>query len=221
MVPNGSLKKTKIIPKVAIVPDGLTHNHIILKQKGPLHLILESKGTSSHASIPWKGKNPIDTLLLSKKRIENSFSQATNNSEWKPTFTVTNIKALSSINQVPDKAQMTLDVRLTKASQLKLLKAIIQKSGLTIKNQFGDGQIFRQTKTLPVMKWQETVKCITGKTPKFTSSSGGSDARHLPKATNAIITQVRGGNAHAKNEWVDTNSLLIFSDILRKFLETV
>jgi len=196
----------KIVPKIAIIPDGISLHDIVVKQKGPMHLIIEVEGNSSHGSRPWEGDNPI-TKAFSLITEINQIKSATSNNNWLPTFTPTNFESSSSINQIPKLARFTLDLRITHRKHLSEIRKIIKKHHAKVVTTFGDGNIFNQQITPEIEGWTRIVERITHKPVRQTIMTGASDARHLPKNTQSIITRGIGGNVHGDNEWVNINSL--------------
>lgn len=196
----------KIVPKVAIVPDGTSIHEVVVRQKGPMHLIIEIIGKPSHGSRPWEGDNPI-TKAINLIRELNKVKTATSNKDWLPTFTITNFESLSSINQVPKLARLTLDLRTTTNQQLARIRKILTKHDAQIITTFGDGTIFNQKVSKSIEDWGSIVKSITGKSINTVLMTGASDARHLPTNSEVVITRGVGGNAHGDNEWISIRSL--------------
>lgn len=214
-------RHTKLKPKIALVPDGLEENTVILKQKGPTHLTLSTPGKSCHASRPWRGSNPVLKFSRILERINSLEKQATNNRQWRPTFTPTQITNQTSINQVSDQVTFTLDIRTTNQQQISQIKRIIKEEGGQIKKQFGDGKIFIQPKNHIIRHWMDLTRSVSQSPTKTSFSSSGSDARHIPTKTTTIITQAKGGNAHGQDEWVSITSLQHLFTITSKFIQTV
>ena len=205
-------EKKGIVPRIAIVPDGIEANQTIVKQKGPWHFVITAKGISTHGSHPWEGKNPIQTLVRIINRIDCSEKQALKTSDWLPTFTVTNIEAKSSINQLPTSAQMTVDIRTTNQQQISRIKHIIKEENAVITKLYGDGRIFIQKETEVIKQWQK----LTGF--RAAISPGASDARHIPSSTDVIVTQTLGADAHGLHEWVDIESLAKLAAVTKLFI---
>lgn len=212
--------KQTITPKVAVVPDGTDIHNIVVKQKGPLHLVIESKGLSAHASRPWVGQNPVDNLLLLANKLQ-SLKQADSNSQWLPTYTITNLEAQTSINQIANHATLTLDLRLTDPSQLAQVHKLIDSSHCKVINQFGDGQIFHQEISPIHQTWINSASGLLNNPIQATMLTGSSDARHLPASTQTIITSSIGANAHGSNEWVKISSLQTLSLLTKKFIKSI
>lgn len=209
--------QTKLKPKVAIVPDGQDNKTIILKQKGPMHLQVEMVGKSAHGSRPWQGRNPVETFRGLMDRIEAMEVQATNKAQWRPTFTPTKVKAEASVNQLASKLEFVLDVRVTHPDQVTRLKRIISQEGGRVIKAFGDGKVFLQEKNGAIRKWIEINREVTGKSLRAAFSAAASDARHLPKETSAIVTQVEGGGAHGDSEWVSIASMKEMAEVISRF----
>lgn len=211
-------KHSKIVPRIAIVPDGSNIQELVIRQKGPIHLVVQTVGKQAHGSRPWEGDNPINKFVKIISELK-SIKEATSNSDWLPTFTPTNCVASSSINQISQFMEFTLDLRITNKSQLRLVKNIIHKHGGKIVKTFGDGIIFEQPKSKILLEWESIVERITHKSVKSISLTGASDARHLPKSTQVIVTRGIGGNAHGDNEWVDIQSLNQLAAVSKLFIK--
>ena len=208
----------KLVPKIVLIPDGTQQNQLDLKQKGPAHLVIQVDGKSAHASKPWLGNNPIDTLFSIKSQIESKWKLASADTEWKPTITATNLSVNSSINQISQTGEMTLDLRLTKANQMAEIKQIIVNHRAKVIKQFGDGKVFTQHQNPIIKNW---INTSNNSNLKLGFSPGGSDARHVPKNATTIVTQTRGGGAHSNNEWVSISSLKQFSNDVEEFITSL
>ena len=207
--------KTQIQPKIVIVPDGDDQN-ITSLQKGPMHIVFQVNGQSAHASRPWEGVNPIDTVIT----LKNIFASKFNNNKINTTCTLTNLKAESSINQISESATATFDIRATKVQDVDLIKKTIEKHA-TIIEIHGDGKILSQKEDKWIQIWQSIAKNTLRKPISLTQSCAASDARHAPSGATVIITQAFGGNAHSENEWVDITSLESLSLIANQFIKKV
>lgn len=97
----------------------------------------------------------------------------------------------------------------------------MQKHNAKIINTFGDGIIFDQKVNKSVESWASIVERITHKPVFQTTLTGASDARHLPKSTQVIVTRGVGGNAHGDNEWVDIQSLNQLAAITKLFIKNI
>ncbi len=134
----------RINPKIAILPDGLANFNLIVAQKGPIHLFLKAKGKSTHAAFPWRGENAVDRVLDCANKIKKELNLGKSEKEWLPTASLTQISAKSAINQIPDSAEICLDLRITEKEkdQLGKIKNICQKHNCLVKEIKGDGRVF-------------------------------------------------------------------------------
>lgn len=82
---------------------------IIIKQKGIINLELTARGVSAHAATPENGENAIEKLLAAYPEIKAVFEQR--DEDWGTTVNYGKISGGDALNQLPDKATLTLDVR--------------------------------------------------------------------------------------------------------------
>lgn len=115
-----------------LVMDGHGSPEIGIAQKGILAVRLTATGKSCHSATPWEGVNAIDRLIEGYLAIKKMFRPAKKGDEWRETISANIISGGSpAFNRVPDRAELTLDIRHTeKAAPAALLRAIKKASGL-------------------------------------------------------------------------------------------
>jgi len=217
-----ALIKHRIInPRIAIIPDGLAGFNIIKAQKGPIHIFIQSKGKSAHASRPWEGLNSADSLIKCASKIKNKFNLAKKKNDWLSSASLTQIKVESAINQIPSKGEICLDLRITEKEKdwFQKIKNICRRSNCVIQRLNGDGKVFnllRDKKKIHL--WKNISKEVTKKNCREVITCGASDARHLSAETLSLITSVDGGGGHSEKEWIESDSIDKLQTIIEKFI---
>lgn len=207
-------------PKIVIIPDGGKNNHIVENTKGVLHLLISATGKSAHASNLWAGDNAIIKISNAIQNIQKYYPQP-KKPIWKTTVNIGQIKGGSQTNQVPDYAQIILDIRYIPKDNPETIK---QK----IKNICPECQVkqlilakpFHIDKNNPyIKKW---AKLISPKTPLskiMVNEHGASDARYFDSSkTTVILSAPIFGDIHSPNEWIDIKSLVSYTKIIINYV---
>jgi len=190
--------------------------------KGVLWLKIITHGTRAHGAFLWNGINAITKLTDEINSVKKLFP-VPKHEAWKTTCNISVITGGNTINQVPDLASVTLDIRHISAD---LSKDLISK----IKDHFvypdteleiiEDEPVNHADRNHPlVKKLAASVKSVTGKKAGFVKFHGASDARHYSEAgTTALDIGPLGEGLHSDYEWVSISSLENFYQILVTFL---
>ena len=112
-------------PDAALVLDA-DEFHIVVAQKGLMHLKIKIKGKKAHGAYPWLGKNAIDTALALIKNLKDYRFKCTRNEYLKyPTINIGTIQGGDKVNVVADWCEFEADLRfLPGESSRKVLKDI-------------------------------------------------------------------------------------------------
>jgi len=208
LIKNTFLKKIKL----AIVPDSISKEKIVLIQKAPFHIRIICKGISSHGSRPWEGINALEKISRCSLKIVNDLNGNSNN---KTSATLTQLHSGNTINVIPDSAFSTIDIRI---KNKKEVQNIIKKINMFTKKENCKWERIDKPLFVDVSK---NIK-LFNKWPgihTFVTESGTSDARFLSSMNIPIlITSAVGEGAHTKNEWVSEKSLEKLQNNLIKFL---
>ncbi|HWS49099.1 MAG TPA: M20/M25/M40 family metallo-hydrolase [Candidatus Methanoperedens sp.] len=206
--------------KIAIIPDSSSED-LVLIQKAPFHIKVIAKGKSAHGSKPWEGINAAENLLRCCKKIINNFKSS---SHEESTATLSQFHSGEATNMLPDKAEAVIDIRIKQESEVKTIIKILDNST----KKFGcewkkiDKPLFFEVEknNFFIKKWQQAYKAVHKKQVKFIVENGASDARFLWKELRipVIVTSIKGGGAHSKNEWADINSLNKLTETIVKFI---
>ncbi len=214
--------KKKVRCKEGMIPDGGGLNEITVEEKGILHLSVKCEGTSSHAARPWLGDNPLERLMERLTKLKKHFDEKKKESDrWYPTCTVTIIETENqTTNRVPTDATAVLDVRFpppyTVNSLLGEIKEVLES----------DIEVHiiitaEPTHLSPDPLYVDITQKITGQDVRLVKDDGGSDARFLAQhGIPVLMSRPLVGNLHAKNEWIDIKSMVLFYQIYEEFLMT-
>jgi len=213
-------------PKLLIVPDGGDDFNFINKSKGVCQLVITASGKPAHASMPWNGRNALDSLVRLAAQLLKLYSSNNQQPSWKTTMNIGQIKGGTSTNQVCAHAEMRLDFRFSgtvaplqiKREVLQLAKEIdsvisVEYAGTGLPT-FTDG-------SLPVVKDLITsLESVVKRKIKIRGEYGASDARHFTEYQIPILMiKPKGGNIHGDNEWIDLDSCLLFYRGFKKFIQ--
>lgn len=207
---------------VAVIPDSNSGlSDIIVQQKGALHLKVNAKGKTAHASRPAEGINAIENLFDIYKDLRRVIPKA-KEVHFGTTMTLDKINGGDQINQVPDYAEMYLDIRYPKADKFKKnFEEIrkITKSNFDIEFQ-SEPFIIKKTNTW-IKRYARIADRYIDSDITYAKEFGASDAAHFSrKNIPAIITGLQKGNTHSEHEWVRIKDLKNFYDIVREFIIT-
>jgi succinyl-diaminopimelate desuccinylase len=207
--------------KLAIIPDGgNSPDQVIVKNKGLLHLKLSSKGKRAHASRPWEGESAIHKLIEALNHIRLLFPEIKQES-WADTLNIGVISGGQAINQVPDEASATLDIRFTeKTDPEEVLKKIHEAAPNC------EIQILLQSKVSftnpdhPFLElYGKTLKDELGLEAKFQGTPGGNDGRFFTaKGIPMLVARPMSGGLHGPDEWLDVAEFSAYANLLEKYL---
>ena len=207
-------------PDVCVLPDGGEGWNLETLAKGPSHGYISVKGRSAHASRPWEGKNAIFTLMDVLQEVRQLFADQTFNTN---TLTVGTIEGGEAINQVPNFARASIDIRYMRGEDHARIAAqihdICARHGAEYAELFFDPPCVNDLAHPLIQPFVESIEKVVGVQPTGTMSFGGSDARHLAKVgVPAILTHPGGGDQHGPTEWISKQGCLQFCDVLIDYL---
>lgn len=198
-----------------IALDGGNPGHIVTKEKGVIALRLQAQGKAAHAARPWLGKSAFDTLIGDYHRIQQLFTQQTDD-HWHRTMVLANCHAGNgSTNIVPEQATATLNIRYTENDDPeKLVKEI--KACTTSKVILDALDPVFDSGPSPYLDL--LVKHSRGAGVGF--EHGASDAKFF--SINGIPGAIWGANGnmsqHTDNEHIELESLNMIYECLDQFL---
>ncbi len=209
-------------PKVVIIPDGGENNHVAKNAKGVLHLAICAHGISTHASDLWLGDNAITKIAKAIINISKMYP-VPQKPVWKTTINFGKISGGLQTNQVPDYAEVILDIRYVPNDNPEAIKSIIQNisPGCSIK-EIINAQPFKIDVHNPaIKKWTMLIAPELPLAKILINENGTSDARYFHSDKTAVIlsSPIFGG-IHADDEWIDLESLKDFSTTLINYISS-
>jgi succinyl-diaminopimelate desuccinylase len=208
---------------VCILPDGGNDWKIESNCNGCWFVRLTARGETAHGSRPWEGSNAIENILGAVNGIQEFFVQHT---PEMCTLTVSQISGGSAINQVPDHAEVTLDMRFIDHDHFerkrKLIETIAIKRGLQLETVALVYPAETDLKHPHVAKFIEIAGEISGHKIGKTRSFGSSDARYFNAiGVPTILIRPSGGGAHSDKEWIDEAELEKFYQVIKQYVTEV
>lgn len=192
------------------------------RSKGILRVTINATGVSSHSAYPWLGENAVWNLIeaLHKLRQSPFFPDS---ESWISTINLAKIETTNTaLNTVPNSATAQLDIRYIKSERTGLLSAIEKAcAGLATFTIGLDDPAYDFTdQEFDTIKLLESCRDEKYKLKKTVLKHGASDIRHFAGAGMVGVTfGPLGYHTHAKDEWVDIESLEIYANVLVDFIQ--
>ena len=213
--------------KIAFLPDSKSDWQFVIMSKGTWQLSIQSKGKSSHGSTPWLGKNAIEELIDFLNALRKQFPQKHYDikNRYDKTLNIGKISGGENANQVPDFAEVLIDIRFTtKTNKVKLEKMInlIKKKfiGIKIKEIFYHDHCKINPNNAFFKLFSKIAYDKFNIETSFGFTHGSSDAGFfLKKKIPIIVIKPKGGNIHTINEWIDLKDLEKFYIVLEDFVK--
>ena len=187
---------------------------IVNQHKGVYQVRLSASGESCHASKPENGVNAIDKIIEEYQKFKTVFAK----SEIETTLNLGKIEGGESLNQVPEKVFMELDIRFNdtlkprsieeRLEELDVNYEVIAEAPMMYTSQ--DNRYVERLKT-----------CIAEDSSNyFGSQDFASDARFFTeKGIPAVLFGPEGENIHGEQEHVEIKTLKKFYNYLESFVE--
>lgn len=208
--------------KLAIVPDGGTNFNLIKEEKGLYRLKLSIKTQSAHSSQPFNGDNAITKLMDIYNEIITKYPLPKNENEYITSINLSRLIGGNADNQVPDNAEMILDIRHTSSdSKSDILKFISSLNKNLEIEELLKGAVFKTDLTNPeIQHYIKTCENILKRKINIIGCESTSDAIYFSDLNiPTIIMNPNGYFAHCKNEYVNKESLYTLFKIYKEFIE--
>ena len=188
-------------------------------QKGIIKVTLRAKGKGGHSSEPWALKNPIDLLIDGYVKLRSLWPELTAD-HWCNTMAPCIIRGGSVSNQVPDTAEMVLNIRYIREEDSKKIAEMIRSVGL-------DADIFQMCDPVfvdekhPLMHdLKKKMETFFNREIPFYRMHGATDARHFAQLKVPVaILGTLGGGMHSSGEWLELRNAEDYTALLKEFLE--
>lgn len=207
--------------EVCLLPDGGDHWEIEASCNGVWMIRLKAHGAAAHGSRPWEGENAIGKLVEALDEIKGLFGDL---AIGRSTITISQIHGGEAINQVPDYAEATLDMRFIKQEEMQsyrqAVELIVANRGLECVTEAESDCGMIDMGNPHVIDFMMVAERVVGHSIKKNHSLGASDARFFAaKDIPVIITRPRGGGHHGSDEWIDRQEFLKFYELLREYVK--
>jgi succinyl-diaminopimelate desuccinylase len=205
---------------LALIPDGGSLNQITVEEKGILHLKVSCHGKAGHAARPWLADNAVERLLSRLVDVKEYFTSMEEvDTNWHPTCATTLFSTTNqTINRVPSHAEAILDIRFPAPHTVaSVLAGVREALGESVETEVIISA--EATHLAPDPLYLEVTAAITGQSAKMIRDDGGSDARFIAACgIPVIMSRPLVGNLHARDEWIDIESMVTFYRIYEEYL---
>lgn len=205
---------------MALIPDGGSPGEVTVEEKGILHLDVFCSGVDGHAARPWLAENAVEKMIDCLARVRSFFAGLEEpDSRWHPTCSITRIStANQTINRIPAHAKAVLDIRFPSPHTVSSILAGVKEA----LGEAAEAQVIisaEATRLEPDPLYLEVTAQVTGTPARLIRDDGGSDARFVSACgIPVMMSRPLVGNLHAKNEWIDIDSMLAFYEIYQTYL---
>ncbi|MBI3984647.1 MAG: M20/M25/M40 family metallo-hydrolase [Candidatus Levybacteria bacterium] len=194
------------------------------KAKGVIWIKIKSFGKTAHGAYLWNGKNAILEMNKFLVRLTKSFPVPLKES-WETTVNVASVECTNkTFNKVPDDCSILLDVRYIpqdKDTFVERIKSLLPKD-FTMETQVNEPSQDTDEDNEFIKLLKKSTKKITGRQYPVIVKHGAADVRHFNQIGCAGITfGPMGEGLHSDEEWVETEGLSIYFEILKDFLLSV
>ncbi|WP_249870089.1 M20 family metallopeptidase [Oceanobacillus saliphilus] len=200
-----------------------THMGIAIQSKGVLQLDFVVNGKPAHGSRPWEGVNAISKAYqLYEEILELPFAQETSPPMFgNPSINLAKIKGGTVYNKVPDRCEMSLDIRyLPEQLPEDIVKQIqnITEETVTIHSQ--NRPVKTKEDNPYVQKLAASVKRETRlEKVNIFGQHGSNDGQFFTEyGGSAIEFGPAGHDWHGKNEMVYVDSVREYQRVLEDFV---
>ncbi|QZA89216.1 M20/M25/M40 family metallo-hydrolase [Salinarchaeum sp. IM2453] len=171
---------------------------VINRQKGIIQLELTATGISAHAATPENGENAIEKLMETYPEIRDIFAEY-KDEEWGTTVNYGRIEGGTVINQLPDEARLSLDVRFPKLEDKDdILMKLREISTIDVKSRGEGAPVDTDPENPYAQQLIQKAEEVIDQEVKFASKPHASDLRHF--AQQGIPGVVFGPEAYGSHE---------------------
>lgn len=224
---NMIVNKENYRPKCVIIPDSWDVENIVIAEKWLIRLKTEIKWKSCHASRAWLWENAIEKSFLFYKELKNIFEEKDNlvpPKYWWSSVNLTIINSWNSYNMVPDKAEVTFDIRVTQnfwnmPKNISLIEDMLKKYDWTILEVLTWDLLFTNKEDENLTKYLICSEKILWKKPNLSLEHWASDWRFFSWVwIPVILHRPTCANIHAKWEYVEIEAINKIFNIYKEFV---
>ena len=207
--------------KLVAIVDASSYK-IAISQKGIVSLTVTATGQTGHSSQPWLFKNALDELVNAYVKLRDAWPKpdmGSNLLEYN-SMALCQIHGGFAHNQIPDKASMVLNFRVTKGGDVeKTLDFVKETTGLDVSiiETCDPVNCDENSPALQSLK-NEMEAFFQGHEISWHHMFGATDARHFTKlGTPIAVLGLDGTGAHSANEKLPLSSLQETADFFVLF----
>ncbi|MBQ3810833.1 MAG: M20/M25/M40 family metallo-hydrolase [Kiritimatiellae bacterium] len=198
---------------------------ITYAQKGIASFRLVAKGRGGHSSEPWRFDNPIDKLLDGWARVRAAWPAIPEDEwHWGDSIAATVVRGGSVHNQIPDEAEMSVNVRYVHPGDEPRIEAFLREtSGLGVELRAACEPVFCDENAPAVAALRAAMAAAFNREIPMKRMQGATDARHFagPGAAPVAIIGIEGGACHEEREWASLSSIDAYAGFLADYARTL
>jgi succinyl-diaminopimelate desuccinylase len=201
-----------------------TNLRVGVQAKGVLACRIVVHGRAAHSSTPWLGDNAVLKAVDVFRRIESMpFARESSEMFDRPSINLGRIEGGDALNKVPDRCEMTIDVRyLPNQDPGDILEQIQGIPDMEIKRTFIHPPAYVSRANPFVKALCASVEGLSPGEPVSVGRDGASDAVSFLKAgVPAVEFGPAGAGHHGPEEWVSIDSLSRYRQALVRFAHSL
>ena len=200
-----------------------THMGIAIQSKGVLQLDFNIRGKPAHGSRPWEGVNAIaNAYKLFEHILKLPFAEESSAMFEKPSINLAKIKAGTVYNKVPEKCEMSLDIRyLPNQSPDDIVEQIDEVTDGDVKVHQSKGPVRTKEDNPYVQALANSVKNETDlERVNIFGQHGSNDGQYFTEyGGSAVEFGPVGYDWHGDEELVYVDSVREYQQVLEDFVK--
>ncbi len=221
------LEKGILKPDAAVVLDS-DDFHVVITQKGLIHLKVKIRGKKAHGAYPWQGVNAIDIAVDILGELKaHKFASFKNKYLKPPTLNIGTIKGGDKVNVVSDWCEFELDIRFLPGMSakriLRYMRSVIHKHARKFQIEVeGIQEPYWIKDSDPLVEYLIKASKKLGVSSRIKGSEGATtisffQEKNIPAVATGVGSE---GCAHIADEYVKINNLYKGAMVLEEFLKT-
>ena len=217
-------KKYKFRSKFFITAEGEKDFLLKVKQKGVLMLKISTTTKGGHSAYVWESPNAILELVNIYTQIKSLFPTINTKNHWHSTVNLGEIRGGVAVNSIADFAEMKIDIRFCEPWKspeeiLKKIKKIINKNKAKMSVIYKTNLMDTSLNNKNIQMLNKICKKNLGVAKDlYFNNHCTNDARFANHyKIPAVAFGPIGNNYHARNEYVEIDSLIKCFRILKEF----
>lgn len=215
----GMVERGYSAKKCVVVMDSWGGGYLTIAQKGILTLKVTARGAGGHSSVPWAKENCIEKLFDAYARLKAQWIQPTAENQWGDSLALCQVNAGITHNQIPDTAEMVLNIRYTRAeNQQKIIDTVANITGLEVEVLCNSLPTSSDENNEHLQRLADLISEHRQLDKKFRRMNAATDARHFCNTGIPVgITGTASNGAHSANEYALISAIEPTMQILQRF----